>query len=69
MEWVAKHSVLMLPAVAAAPADVLWQMVREGLAMIDDGDPRGQRLYWVPCTGIEAAIDVYGRQAKLPYLP
>lgn len=27
---------------------VLAELLREGLAMIDDGDPSGQRLYWFP---------------------
>lgn len=48
--------------VHAAAAESLWQMVREGLAMVDDGDTSGHRLYWVPCTGIEPAIQGY-RQA------
>jgi hypothetical protein len=46
-------------------ADVLWLMMKEGLVLVDDGEPGGQRLYWVPCTGIEPAIDVYRQQQGL----
>ncbi len=47
------------------PTDVLWLMVKEGLVLIDDGDSGGRRLYWVPCTGIEVAVETYQQQQGL----
>lgn len=34
--------------------DVLGGLLREGLCMLDCGDPSGQELYWFPC--VEAAV-------------
>lgn len=31
--------------------DSLESLLREGLAMVDDGAPDGKRLYWFPCVG------------------
>ncbi|GAB4814159.1 hypothetical protein N2152v2_001205 [Parachlorella kessleri] len=45
--------------------DVLWLMVREALVLVDDGERGSPRLYWVPCTGIEPAIDAYRAQRHL----
>ena len=49
----------------AAGADVLGLMIRESLVLVDDGERGGTRLYWVPCTGIEPAIDAYRAQRHL----
>ena len=28
----------------------LGELVKRGMALVDDGDPRGsERLYWIPC--------------------
>jgi hypothetical protein len=34
---------------------VLAELLREGLAMIDDGDASAQRLYWFPAVSASAS--------------
>ncbi|CAI5494315.1 unnamed protein product [Closterium sp. Naga37s-1] len=34
--------------------DALDALLKEGIAMVDDGDPDGQRRYWFPCFDIAA---------------
>ncbi len=29
--------------------ETLWSLLKEGIAMVDDQGPGGQRLYWFPC--------------------
>ena len=29
--------------------EALWALLKEGLALVDDQGPGGQRLYWFPC--------------------
>jgi len=40
-------------------ADALETLLKEGLAMIDDGHPDGKRRYWFPCIGssLSGALD------------
>lgn len=37
--------------------DALEILLKEGLAMVDDGDPDGKRHYWFPCVGPAAPVD------------
>lgn len=53
-----------MPATALS-ADVLGLMVKDNLVLVDDGEPGGPRLFWVPCTGIEPAVDAYRQQRGL----
>lgn len=34
--------------------------LQEGLAMIDDGDPDGQRRFWFPCSSGDAIFNIEG---------
>eukprot|EP01018_Ginkgo_biloba_P008668 Gb_07588 [translate_table: standard] len=40
--------------------DALETLLKEGLAMIDDGDPDGKRRFWFPCIGssLSSVVDV-----------
>eukprot|EP01018_Ginkgo_biloba_P010600 Gb_17178 [translate_table: standard] len=40
--------------------DALETLLKEGLAMIDDGDPDGKRQFWFPCIGssLSSVVDV-----------
>lgn len=33
----------------ARVVETLWSLLKEGIAMVDDQGPGGQRLYWFPC--------------------
>lgn len=37
--------------------DALELLLKEGLAMVDDGDPDGKRHYWFPCVGSSSPGD------------
>jgi len=39
---------------AGRALDALENLMREGLAMVDDGHPDGKRRYWFPCVGSAA---------------
>ena len=34
--------------------EALWALLKEGLALVDDQGPGGQRLYWFPCLAADA---------------
>ncbi|CAM6097855.1 unnamed protein product [Calypogeia fissa] len=38
--------------------DALEALLKEGLAMIDDGHPSGRRHYWFPCVSIAEDVDL-----------
>lgn len=37
--------------------DALENLLKEGLAMVDDGAPDGKRHYWFPCVGPSAPVE------------
>lgn len=53
-----------LSIVCNSCAEALSLMMREELVLVDDGASGGHRLYWFPCTGIEAAVEAYLQQLQ-----